>query len=673
MAIDWNKTILVCDENTVDAICGKEILYVRGTNNGGGGGGSHGYIVSATKVRTEGTTDYYLLEYSDGVVIEAPFLRNAGIFTGGGEINGDGSDSRLTIEYESDVDAAVSEMTLIFSAAQEGSGTPSSENIRPFIPVDGLDIFLSSDLNLLTKLKSNLDPTEQSTGVIVSQASGGQVIFERWNDLTGTEDFEDAAEYELYLPAGTYYLFGARIDTQGGGAYCNIRLDEYGTGTNIAGQDYGDFDQPYQFTLAAEKHLLLKLHLYNVNSSVYTTHGQEILRTTVALFRDAYYENSYSYYTVKNYCGIQGGQYHIAFPADTYGGTFDLATGELRSRAKHITAYTGTPDLRSYNWRSDRDEYVFGTNPTLGAEVIYDAAPIETILPLPYDGPNIFAKDANLIDYALSPDEPDFHYFNVRADSDCLQSLHGEVNYYIPFTEIFSGTLREAPDDGGYYVRHDKQWVDMSSAGNASFHVNGSTGDDSNPGTTSAKPFKTLEKALSVLPYGRTTTIYIAPGTYTHASEYGAFSVQGKKVMLYANGGQVILGSSLILDYGAWVELLGTSGASFKFNASVNVRTGSTLLYPNGVLAGIYLNNGNSQYGLTASDSSHVCLWKVSLMGEATRVELSNGSHGFFTFESNAVVSATYGSIIGYVKNPNTLTITESTSGGGRIFTGSQS
>lgn len=671
MAIDWNKTILVCDENTVDAICGKEILYVRGTNNGGGGGGSHGYIVSATKVRTEGTTDYYLLEYSDGVVIEAPFVRNAGIYTGGDEFYGDGSADRLTVEYNSDVDAAVSEMTLIFSAAQEGSGTPSSENIRPFIPVDGLDVFLSSDLNLLTKLKSNLDPTEQSTGVIASAAAGGQVVWERWNDLNSTSDFEDAVEFELYLPAGTYYLIGAGVDTQGGGAYCNIRLYEYGTTTDVAGQDYTDYYMPYQFTLAAEKHLTLSMSLYDVDPTVYTTKGQEILRSYAAIWR-AEYTNDY--YTVKNYCGIQGGQYHIAFPADTYGGTFDLVTGELRSRAKHITAYTGTPDLRSYNWRSDRDEYVFGTNPSNGAEVIYDTAPIESILPLPYDGANIFAKDPNLIDYALSPDEPDFHYFNVRADSDCLQSLHGEVNYYIPFTEIFSGTLREAPDDGGYYLRHNKQWVDLSSvqSGNVTYYVNGSTGDDSNDGTL-AHPFKTFEKALAMAPNDGVCTIYVYAGTYTHASQYGDFDIDNKKINLLARNGQVEFGSWFRLRNGASVYLGGYStGNSIVFSAPVFVQQGSFLQNNNSGLDGVYFNSDNDAQPTLTVNASIISINKLYVSGTVKRISISNASQAYIDFRSNATLLVG-GAIASYTKDPDTLTITETTSGGGRIFTGAQS
>ena len=37
--IDWSKTIVVFDDETVDAVCGKEILWVRDNAGGGGGGG----------------------------------------------------------------------------------------------------------------------------------------------------------------------------------------------------------------------------------------------------------------------------------------------------------------------------------------------------------------------------------------------------------------------------------------------------------------------------------------------------------------------------------------------------------------------------------------------------------------------------------------------------------
>ena len=52
-----------------------------------------------------------------------------------------------------------------------------------------------------------------------------------------------------------------------------------------------------------------------------------------------------------------------------YGGTYNLVTGEALVTYAHITSYNG--ETITEPWLSDRDVYVSGTTPTIGAEVIY--------------------------------------------------------------------------------------------------------------------------------------------------------------------------------------------------------------------------------------------------------------------------------------------------------------
>ena len=673
MAIDWNKTIIVFDEDTVEAICGKEILFVRGSS---GGGGSTGYIVSATKIGTEGTTDIYRIVYSDGIVSDIQCKRNAGIYTGGDEIDvfpATVSD-KVSYTYNAEVDTTAVSLDMYLRAAQQGSGTPSSENIRPFIPIDGVDVFLSDDLNLLTKLDSNLDPASQNTGVIVSAASGGQVVFERWNNMSGAADFENAAEFELFLPAGTYYLTGANFDTGGGGAYLNIRLYEYGTTTDVAGQDWMNWDVPFEFTLSEEKHLSLVLNLYHVDPSVYTSKGQVILRSTVAIWRNVY--SNHDSKLVINYCNIRGGHYRIDFPEDVYGGNFDIVTGMLVSRAKHIAAYTGTPDLTSYNWRSDRDVYHFGTNPTIGAEVIYDAAPTERQVPLPYVGSDIFTKDRNLLDYTDDPNEPDMHYLTVRADSECIQGIYGTVNFFIPFADIFDGTMREAPDDGGYYLRHNKQWVDYADmmSGAVKYYLDAVNGSDTNSGTSASYPFKTMEKALSVIPKNMLCDLYIYAGTYSSAS-HNWIHIKNQTINMYAVTGPVEFTEYLIIEDRSWVTLYGyvDNSPSINFAGGVMVDGESYLCHSSGV--SVSINSNQDQHSaLTVSNGSYATLREITLNGTTTRILASRGSQiALLDIKTTARLSASYASIISYTKDAqNTGTIYESTAEGGRIFTGVQ-
>lgn len=59
-----------------------------------------------------------------------------------------------------------------------------------------------------------------------------------------------------------------------------------------------------------------------------------------------------------------------------YGGTLDVVSGELTDKMGYIASYNG--ETIGEPWISDRDEYVAGTTPSIGAEVVYTLATPQT-------------------------------------------------------------------------------------------------------------------------------------------------------------------------------------------------------------------------------------------------------------------------------------------------------
>lgn len=111
----------------------------------------------------------------------------------------------------------------------------------------------------------------------------------------------------------------------------------------------------------------------------------------------------YEPYTPNN-CTIQLGNTY-------YGGTVDVVRGILTNRMGYIASYNG--ETIGEPWLSDRDEYVPGTTPTTGAEVVYTLAtpvevPLSPTLIRTLSGYNYIWTDADSMDieYITKPYEP---------------------------------------------------------------------------------------------------------------------------------------------------------------------------------------------------------------------------------------------------------------------------
>lgn len=67
----------------------------------------------------------------------------------------------------------------------------------------------------------------------------------------------------------------------------------------------------------------------------------------------------------------------ITLPETIYGGTLDVGTGTLTVTQAEIESYNG--ENLPGQWISDRDIYTPGTQPSIGAQVVYVLAESQTI------------------------------------------------------------------------------------------------------------------------------------------------------------------------------------------------------------------------------------------------------------------------------------------------------
>lgn len=71
--------------------------------------------------------------------------------------------------------------------------------------------------------------------------------------------------------------------------------------------------------------------------------------------------------TATDYHAYEGDTYTADLPQTVYGGTVDLVTGEYNTKP-YYASYNG--ETLTGEWVSDRDKYVAGTSPTIGAQVV---------------------------------------------------------------------------------------------------------------------------------------------------------------------------------------------------------------------------------------------------------------------------------------------------------------
>ena len=95
--------------------------------------------------------------------------------------------------------------------------------------------------------------------------------------------------------------------------------------------------------------------------------------TTIYAFLSYGIENP----TDDDYAPYTGTTATLTLPETIYGGTVDVVTGALTVTQAEIESYNG--ENLPGQWISDRDIYTPGTQPSIGAQVVYDLAESQTI------------------------------------------------------------------------------------------------------------------------------------------------------------------------------------------------------------------------------------------------------------------------------------------------------
>ena len=113
-----------------------------------------------------------------------------------------------------------------------------------------------------------------------------------------------------------------------------------------------------------------------------------------------------------------------------YGGTLDVTTGELVVRTANIASYNG--ETIGEPWWSSMDEYVAGTTPTTGAQVVYTLAnPVtSTLTPTQLqllEGYNILTTDGDTI--------------NLRYIGTEASNIQAEIDEFEESTRKLAGSL----------------------------------------------------------------------------------------------------------------------------------------------------------------------------------------------------------------------------------------
>lgn len=152
----------------------------------------------------------------------------------------------------------------------------------------------------------------------------------------------------------------------------------------------------------------------------------------------------------------------IQLPSTIYGGIVDVINGGLTITHGHIASYNG--ETLPGVWYSDRDEYVAGTTPTVGAEVVYE---LETPVYQSFTGrtPTLFQSRDTYV------------WVTQARNVETNYTVTGTYGTLIPLKDYIdqNDTLKanvadlgdlayedDAPSDSKEYVRKNGAWAEKS-------------------------------------------------------------------------------------------------------------------------------------------------------------------------------------------------------------------
>ena len=210
---------------------------------------------------------------------------------------------------------------------QEGEGDPSPENVRPIVGLDSVQV---------TRCGKN-----------VLDTSGA---------------YRNGYNYVLpnaRLIAGAKYTYTASsLIASGEGAGLFVIADDYKL------VDYIGPGESYTFTVPENLDFSQGLWIGGVTASALDNAPAESFMVEVGS-------------TPTAYAPYTGTTATLTLPETIYGGTLDVGTGTLTVTQAEIESYNG--ENLPGQWISDRDIYTPGTQPSIGAQVVYELAESQTI------------------------------------------------------------------------------------------------------------------------------------------------------------------------------------------------------------------------------------------------------------------------------------------------------
>lgn len=220
----------------------------------------------------------------------------------------------------------VTRSLLKITPVQSGSGTPSSENIRPISGHSSINVTRTGKNLVNWKFK----PFANGLEIVLGE---------------GAYTISAAAT----LASGNWYIKG----TKKSGSVCTkqeLSVTNFSDASD-PGLYYGfATGQSLNFTVP-ENDVTIKIGKLNSDDSIYA-----MLETGS---------------TVSTYTAYDGTTY-TPYDDTVYGGYLNLSTGLLVITDGYIASYDD--EELPGEWISDRDEYVAGTTPTTGAQVVYKLA-----------------------------------------------------------------------------------------------------------------------------------------------------------------------------------------------------------------------------------------------------------------------------------------------------------
>ena len=257
-------------------------------------------------------------------------------------------------------DTLLKKLQMTLEPKQSGSGTPSPSNIRPISGWTGA---------VVTRDGKNLLPPKFYRGVGYNSAVGTQFTL---TDITNTVTESSGVFSKSVsawggitmvsdeLPNGAYHLY--TVLTSHGLRMTGYVLDKdlkvvrqfelLGSGTTMTLNE--------NITLADTECYIAVMCASNVAGTVSFSYPQIEVGSAKT-----------------DYEPYQGHTYTTDLPQTVYGGTLDVVSGVLTVTHGYISQYNG--ETINEPWISDRDEYVAGTTPTTGAQVVYLLATPTTI------------------------------------------------------------------------------------------------------------------------------------------------------------------------------------------------------------------------------------------------------------------------------------------------------